>query len=130
MVFHDRSLIGPPLLDDLRAVDDRIPTSCALCANGWLADVCPLGLHVDSPCGPLRGYQHMPRSEFVDSRANARSHFPHLGSQNRNRRAVVDNPDRSHGWMISSARISIGVRTTASPISRMVHLGGGWLAGV
>ena len=39
MVCHDRSLIGPPLLDDLPSSRSNT-TSCAAGANGWLVDAC------------------------------------------------------------------------------------------
>src|SRR6266581_2560817 len=48
MVCHDRSLIGPPLLDDPRRRRSNT-TSCAACANGWLVAVCPWERHGDAP---------------------------------------------------------------------------------
>jgi len=42
MVCRDRSLIGPPLLDELSSSRSNT-TSCATCANGWLVDTCRRG---------------------------------------------------------------------------------------
>src|SRR6266851_2768379 len=75
MVYHDRSLIEPPLLDDGLSSRSNT-TSCAACANGWLVDACRRELDVD---------------------------FPRSMKGAINRRELDFN-DRSHGWITSSAR--------------------------
>jgi len=75
MVCRDRSLIGPPLLDDLSASRSNT-TSCAACANGWLVDACRRG-HRDLGSDLVRrgcgdGYQGMAAPPIVEPEAIVR----------------------------------------------------------
>jgi hypothetical protein len=85
MVYHDRSLIGPPLLDD--DVSSTIEHDIMRHVREWMAGGrVPLGTSRrctahDRPRS-LGGYQDMPTPEFVDPGANVRSHFPARCSPN------------------------------------------------
>jgi hypothetical protein len=82
MVGRDRSLIGPPLLDDLSASRSNT-TSCAACANGWLVDACRRGRRHLAPDrvrkSPWDEYQGMASPPIVDPEASVR--LPSLPSR-------------------------------------------------
>jgi hypothetical protein len=78
MVCRDRSLIGPPLLDDLSSSRSNT-TSCAACANGWLVDVCRRGQRDFGPDlgwrGQGDGYPDIAAPPIVDPGAILRPPF-------------------------------------------------------
>jgi hypothetical protein len=78
MVCRDRSLIGPPLLDDLSSSRSNT-TSCAACANGWLVDACRRGHRALGPDlvrrGHGDGYQSMAAPPIVDPETIVRLPF-------------------------------------------------------
>src|SRR5262252_141710 len=74
MVCHDRSLIGPPLLDD--RASSTIEHDIMRRVREWMADGrVPSGLHEGLVPRSIGGYEDMLRPEIVDPRANVRSHF-------------------------------------------------------
>jgi len=91
MVSHDRSLIGPPLLDD--DASSTIEHDIMRCVREWMAGGrVPLGTsrwctaRDRQRC--LGGYRDMLTPEFVDPGANVRSHFP--ARRPRHRKAPLD----------------------------------------
>ena len=87
MVYQDRSLIGPPLLDD--PASSTIEHDIMRHVREWMAGGrVPLGTARRSTARArqrsLGGYRDMPRPEFVDPGANVQSHFPsiNLGIEN------------------------------------------------
>src|SRR6266567_7559015 len=92
MVSQDRSLIGPPLLDD--DASSTIEQDIMRRVREWMAGGrVPLGTSRRCTARDrqrsLGGYRDMPTPEFVDPGANVRSHFPARRPRHRNAGALL-----------------------------------------